>query len=214
VNKKKTRSITVPGVGRVIVEPDVASIRLGVNEIAESAGAARENAAHKMNAVLDAVLGQGVARRDVRTALVSLSPMLDYSSEGGPRITGYQIMNSVSITLRELDKAGALIDAALGAGASTLDSLEFRLDDPTTAEQQARSAAVEDARGRATAIATAAGVGVGDVLEVAETERAGGPIPFMPARALMMESAKDAATPVEGGTQEVSVSVVVTFAIA
>jgi hypothetical protein len=208
----EVRSITVPGVGGVVVEPDVASIRLGVSVIAETAGAARESAAQTMNAVLTAVLALDVARRDVRTELVSLSPVTDYSSETGPRITGYQVMNSMAVTLRDLERAGALIDAALGAGASTLDSLEFRQEDRRAAEQRARAAAVEDARGRAQTIAAASGVTLGEVINVTETERSGQPIPFLPARGVAMESAK-ADTPVEGGTQEIVVSVVATFAV-
>lgn len=204
-------TITVPGVGRVVVEPDVASIRLGVNVIAPTAGAARASAAQTMNAVLDAVLATGVARRDVRTALVSLSPMTDYSSETGPRVTGYQVLNSVAVTLRDLERAGELIDAALGAGASTLDSLEFHVDDPAAAERQARAAAVADARERATTIATAAEVSLGAVLGAVEGEQHAGPIPFPAARAALMEA--KATTPVEAGSQEVAVSLVVTFAI-
>src|SRR6187551_870185 len=143
------RTITVPGAATVTVEPDVASVRLGVNVIAATAGAARESAAQTMNAILDAVLAQGVAGRDVRTALVSLNPTMDYSDNQGPRITGYQVQNSVSVTLRDLSKAGQLIDAALGAGASTLDSLEFRLEETMQASVQARLYAMADAKARA-----------------------------------------------------------------
>src|SRR5918995_5280261 len=150
------RTITVPGTGRVTVEPDVASVRLGVNIQRESAGQAREDAANTMNAIIEAITGQGVERRDVRTAMVTLGPVTDYS-EGGPRIVGYQLLNSVEVTLRNLDVAGALIDATLGAGASTLDSLEFRLEDPSAAEETARTLAIENAHSRATTLATAAG---------------------------------------------------------
>src|SRR3954467_10200385 len=147
------RTITVPGAATVSVEPNIASVRLGVNVMAETAGAARGRAAETMNAILEAVLAQGVARRDVRTALVSLNPTMDYSGNSGPRITGYQVQNSVSVTLRDLAKAGQLIDAALAAGASTLDSLEFRLEDPTAAAEQARQNAMADAKARAETIA-------------------------------------------------------------
>src|SRR3954454_1376878 len=98
------RTITVPGTGIVQVEPDVASVRLGVNVMAETAGAARESAAQTMNAILKAVLAQGVARRDIRTALVSLNPTMDYSGNTGPRITGYQVQNTLAVTLRDLAK--------------------------------------------------------------------------------------------------------------
>ena len=205
------RTITVPGMGRVTVEPDVASVRLGVSIQRESAGQAREDAANTMNAILEAISSQDVARRDVRAALVTLGPVTDFS-EGGPRIVGYQLFNSVEVTLRDLDRAGALIDAALGAGASTLDSLEFRLEDPSSADDQARKLAMEDARARATTIAAATGEKLGKVVSVTEAERfhGGGPIPL--ARTMAMEA--KAATPIEAGTQEISVSVSVTFALA
>src|SRR3954454_18650616 len=138
------RTITVPGAATVTVEPDVASVRLGVNVMADTAGAARESAAQTMNAILRAVLAQGVARRDLGTSLVSLNPTMDYSGNKGPRITGYQVQNAVAVTLRDLAKAGELIDAALGAGASALDSLEFRLEDATAATDEARQAAMGD----------------------------------------------------------------------
>src|SRR3954447_251392 len=99
------RTITVPGSGSVLVEPDVASVRLGVNVMAETAGAARESAAQTMNAILKAALAQGVARRDIRTALVSLNSTMDYSGNTGPRITGYQVQNTLAVTLRDLAKA-------------------------------------------------------------------------------------------------------------
>ena len=90
----------------------MASIRLGVNVLAATAGAARESAALTMNAILDAVLAKGVARRDVRTALVSLNPTMDYSDNSGPRITGYQVQNSAAVTLRNPDQDQSWIDAA------------------------------------------------------------------------------------------------------
>ena len=155
------RRITVPGQGSVVVDPDIASIRLGVNIVAGTAGAARASAAITMTKVLAALDKTGVARRDVRTWLVSLSPTLDYGDGNAPRVTGYQLQNSVSVTLRDLAKAGELIDAALGAGASTLDSLDFRVDDPRAALETARAAAMDDARARATTIARAAGAKLG-----------------------------------------------------
>ena len=202
------RSITVPGQGTVIVEPNVASVRLGVNVLADTAGAARESAAITMKKILDAVTKQGVARRDVRTALVSLNPTMDYSDKG-PRITGYQIQNSVAVTLRNLAKTGELIDAALGAGASTLDSLDFRLDDPTRPAEEARAAAMADARARATTIARAAEAKLGAVIAVVEGQPMSPPMPFPAAR--MALKADAAATPVESGAQEISVALTVTF---
>jgi len=164
-----------------------------------------------MKQILDAVLAKGVARRDIRTALVSLNPVMDYSGKDGPRITGYQVANTLSVTVRNLEVTGPLIDAALAAGASTLDSLEFRLDDPTDAQEQARTAAMEDAHARAATIAKAAGAKLGSVLAVSEGERFAGPAPFPAARAMAMKAVDSADTPVESGSQEVSVALTVIF---
>lgn len=205
------RTISVPGVGRVSVQPDIATLRLGVLVVRQTAAAARESAAGTMNAVLEALSAKGVARKDLRTALLSLNPVTDYSPETGPRVTGYQVANSVSVTVRDLAQAGALIDAALGAGATSMDGLEFTLDDPSAAEEQARQQAMADAARRAQTIAAAAAVKLGSVVGVVEGER-GGPVPFPQMRAMAFK-AEAADTPVEAGSQEIVVSVNVAYAI-
>jgi uncharacterized protein YggE len=181
--------------------------------IRPTATEAREAAAATMTAILDAVVAAGIARRDLRTALVALNPVTDYSSERGPRVTGYQVTNTVEITVRDLASTGAVIDAGLGAGASGLDGLEFRLDDPTAAEESARRSAIEDARRRAATLATAAEVALGDVVGIVEGGRQPIPMSFAGGVRGLAIKAEAADTPVESGTQEVAVSVVVTFAI-
>ena len=206
------RSISVPGVGRVSVQPDIATLRLGVLVVRPTAAAARESAAATMTAVLEALSANGVPKKDLRTALLSLSPVTDYSPETGPRVTGYQAANSVSVTVRDLAQAGALIDAALGAGATSMDGLEFSVDDPSAAEEQARRHAMADAKRRAETIAAASGVTLGAVTNVVEGERGGMPVPFPALRAVAFK-AEAADTPVEAGSQEIVVSVTVAYAI-
>jgi uncharacterized protein YggE len=205
------RTISVPGMGRVLVEPDIATLRLGVLVVRATAAAARESAALTMNAVLASLTDKGVAKRDQRTALLSLSPVTDYSSDKGPRVTGYQAANSVSVTVRDLSLAGTLIDAALGAGATSLDGLDFSIADPNAAEEEARKAAMADAKRRATTIAAAAGVTLGPVVGVSEGS-GGGPAPY-PMPRMMAMKAEAADTPVEAGSQEIAVSVSVAFGI-
>ncbi|HUP82599.1 MAG TPA: SIMPL domain-containing protein [Candidatus Limnocylindria bacterium] len=205
------RSISVPGVGRVSVQPDVATLRLGVLVVRQTAAAARESAAATMNAVLEALNAKGVAKKDLRTAFLSLNPVTDYSPETGPRVTGYQAANSVAVTVRDLAQAGALIDAALSAGATSMDGLDFTVDDPSAAEEQARKAAMADAERRAETIAQAAGLKLGNVTAVSEGSSAM-PVPF-PAPRAMAFKAEAADTPVEAGSQEIVVSVSVSFAI-
>jgi uncharacterized protein len=205
-------TIIVPGRGRVTVEPDLASVRLGVALTRPTATAAREAAATTMTAILAAVVAAGVARKDLRTALVGLNPVTDYSSERGPRVTGYQLTNTVEVTVRALARVGAVIDAGLAAGATSLDGLDFRLADPTAAESEARQAAVVDARRRAETLAAAAGRTLGTVIGLVEGQQPPvGPFPHSPIAAMAMKAEAD--TPVEAGSQEIVVSIVVTFAL-
>ena len=204
-------TITVPGSGSVRVEPDVAALRLGVVTIRPTAAAARSAAATTMRSVVDSLIQAGVDRRDLRTTLVNLDAVRDYSAGGTPTVTGYQLTTPVEATIRAIDTVGGVIDAALAAGATSLDGLGFQVAEPGAALTEARRLAVADARGRAETLAAEAGVTVGHVLEIVE----GGAIPPGPPRPMAaMRMAADVATPVEAGSSELVIQVTVTFAIA
>jgi uncharacterized protein YggE len=206
------RTITVTGTGRVVVVPDVADVRLGVTVTRPTVAEARAAAAETAARILDAVTAAGVARADVRTASLQVQPEYEYTDRQ-PRLRGQQVLHQYLVTVRALDGLGRVIDDALAAGATTLDGVSFRTADPATAEAAARAAAVGDARAKAEALAAEAGVAVGAVVSIAEATLGGGPRPMvMKARAMAMAEA--APTPVEAGTDEIAVSVVVTFEIA
>ena len=208
---KTTGTIVVSGTGRVAVEPDIAELRLGVSIARPTVEAARAAAAEAMNAILSAVLAAAVERRDVRTTLLAVQPRYDYRDGKAPVLTGYDLNNVVEISVRDLSTLGPVIDGALTAGATSLDGLTFRVDDPRPAERAARIAAVAEARARADVLAEAAGVAISGVTDIVE----GGPPPSWPRpKAARMELAADAGTPVEAGTTEVSVTVTVTYRIA
>jgi len=211
-NGTRPGTITVPGRGSVRVAPDVATLRLGVAIVRPTAGEARSAAAATMGALIDAIAAGGVERRDLRTALVGLDAVREYSGEGAPRVTGYQLTNSLEVTVRAIDAVGGLIDAALAAGATSMDGLAFRLADPREALAEARRLAVGDARSRAETLAAEAAVGLGRVVEIVEGGAAppGPPRPFAELRAKLTA---DVATPVEAGTDELEVVVSVSFAI-
>jgi uncharacterized protein YggE len=201
-------TIVVSGTGRVAVVPDVAELRLGVAVSRPSVVAARAAAAETMTAILDAVTSAGVARRDVRTTLLSVQPRYDYRDNKAPTLVGYDLTNIVEVTARDLAQLGAIVDAALSAGATSLDGLTFRVDDPREAERAARRAAVDEARARAAVLADAAGVEIAGVADIVE----GTPPPAWPLpKAARMMQAADAGTPVEAGSTEIAVTVTVTF---
>jgi uncharacterized protein YggE len=204
-------TIVVSGTGRIAVDPDVAELRLGVAVSRPSVDAARAAAAESMTAILAAVGAAGVAPRDVRTTLLSVQPRYDYRDGKAPTLVGYDLANIVEVTARDLANLGAIVDGSLSAGATSLDGLSFRVDDPREAERAARVAAVAEARSRAEILAEAAGVAIGGVVGIVE----GGPPPTWPQpKAQMLRAAADTGTPVEAGTTEISVTVTVTFQIA
>jgi uncharacterized protein YggE len=206
-----TGTIVVGGTGRVAVEPDVAELRLGVAIARPTVEAARAAAAEAMAAILAAVTGAGVARRDVRTTLLSVQPRYDYRDGKAPALTGYDLANVVEVTVRDLGALGAVVDGALTAGATSLDGLTFRVDDPRDAERTARIAAVGEARARADVLAAAAGLSIAGVEAIVE----GGPPPAWPqAKAARLMAVADAATPIEAGSSEIAISVTVTFRTA
>jgi uncharacterized protein len=202
-------TIVVSGTGRVAVQPDVADLRLGVTVMKPTVEGARAEAAATMGAILAAVDAAGVARVDVRTAMLSVQPRYDYRDDRAPALTGYEIANLVEVSVRDLTRLGEIVDATLGAGATSLDSLTFRVADPAPAERQARVLAMTEARSRADVLAEAAGLTIAGVSDIVEGSPVQPPIPV--AKAERMALAADVATPVEAGTLEVSVSVTVTY---
>jgi len=204
-----TGTIVVSGTGRVAVRPDVADLRLGVTVAKPTVEAARGEAAATMDAILRAVDGAGVARADVRTAMLSVQPRYDYRDGRAPVLTGYEIANVVEVSVRDLSALGDVIDATLTAGATSMDALSFRLADPRPAEREARRQAMAEARSRADVLAEAAGVTVQGVSDIVEGQPVRPPGPV--AKAERMALAADAGTPVEAGTLEVAVTVSVTY---
>jgi len=202
-------TIVAGGTGRVALAPDLADLRLGVSVSRPTVDAARAEAGRLMDAILAAVDGAGVARRDVRTALLSVQPRYDYRDNKAPTLTGYELANVVEVTVRDLARLGDVVDGTLGAGATSMDGLSFRIADPTEAEREARVLAMAQARSRADVLAEAAGLTIDGVAEVIEGAAGQPPGPRPKAERMMM--ATDAATPVEAGSLEIAVAVTVTY---
>jgi len=160
--------ITVQGQGQVRVDPDEATVRLGVLTQEATARAAQDKANQVSTAILDAVAKLGVPRQDVQTSDLSLGPMYspprpeDNTQE--PRISGYQASYVVSVRLEKLDLVGRVVDAALAAGANQLQGVAFGLRDDRAARARALEQAVREAREKAQTIAGALNVRLGEVL--------------------------------------------------
>jgi uncharacterized protein YggE len=116
----------------------------------------------------------------------------------------------VQVTVRDLDAAGGIVDAATAAGATNVNGISFEVDDPARAETDARTSAIRAAHDKADAMARAAGVSLGAVVSISETSS---PIPYPVPYAVDGGARADVATPVQPGTQDVQASVTVVYAI-
>jgi uncharacterized protein YggE len=200
-----TRSgITVTGLGTVKSTPDEAEISLGVEtEAATAKDALAENSA-RMERLLAALRGAGVKKEDIRTQEVSLYPR--YGSDGKPT-GGYSARNSVLVKIRDLDRAGAILELAARAGANQTSGPSMSVSNREELESKALTAAVRNARTKAEALAKAAGVGLGEVTAIVEGS-SGGPEPYV-----LEARTADKPVPIEPGTEEIQASVSITFSI-
>jgi len=191
-----TDTVTVSGEGVVLAVPDRAEISAGVETRAPTARAALQANATAMADVLSALRSAGGT--DVTTQSVSLSTSFD--DKGSPN--GFVASNIASATVA-FTKAGALIDAAVAAGANTVYGPSPSRSDADTLYREALAKAVADAGGRAAVLAKAAGRELGRVTAISESGAA--PVP------VFAKAAADASTPVESGPQETTASVSVTY---
>jgi uncharacterized protein YggE len=200
--------ITVTGIGRVSVRPDLAVVDVGVEARTALLADATAEVNRRMREVLARVKALGVADADVRTTVFRIEPVSEPRqppSETSVRIVGYRVVNVVEVRARDVDRVGPIVDAAVGAGANVVGQIQFRLADPVRAEAEARRLAVQAAAETARQTATAAGVRLGRLLATSEATYA----PVSRARLTMAA----AGAPVEAGELEVAVNVTARYAI-
>jgi len=165
------RLLNVTGSGTVYLKPDVAYINIGVHtELPTAADAVAENSAQTQK-VMDALEKLGVKNEDIRTAYFSIYPSVQYDPQTNARTgTFYIVDNSVYVTVRgidtDIDKLGNLLDATLTAGANSVNSIQFDVEDKSPATKEARDAAVKDAESQAKELAAAAGLSLGSLQRI------------------------------------------------
>jgi len=197
-------TITVTGIGSVTTVPDRGSLDLTVETRRQTAAAAMTQNGADVASVVAAVQKAGVAKADIRTAQVSLTPL---TSDDGTTIVGYSASNTLTVTVKALAQAGTIVDAAVAAGANGISGPSLVRSDADSLYRQALKNAVADARQKAETLADAAGSHLAAVTAIVE---GGGavPVPFADKAA--------AATPtvtIEPGQQSIDASVTVTYAL-
>ncbi|MGB9887777.1 MAG: SIMPL domain-containing protein [Moorellales bacterium] len=206
-------TITVQGQGEAVAAPDQMLLDVGVVTTAGTAREAQQENARRADQVIKGLLAQGIDRKDIQTVNYGVYPEYDYRPEKEgqpPKITGYRVINTLRVRVRNLEQAGLIIDRAVGDGANQVQSLQFVLSDTAAVQSEALARAVADARHKAEALARAVGRSLGEVLSVQE---GGTSVPQPIYRALDLGGAGQAATPVEPGQLSFAASVQVVFAL-
>jgi uncharacterized protein YggE len=205
------RRISVTGEATVYVVPDIATISLGVTSQAETAAAALKANTAALTAVLARLKAAGIEARDLQTSNLSIDPVWNANSSTGVNdISAYAASNQVTVTVRNLDHLGEVLDQAVVDGANRLNGLSFDLADKRAVQDEARKQAVQNAISRAKLLTESAGTHLGQVVSIDERVQGEGPRPMM--RAMALKS--DAAVPVERGEMGIQALVSMTWKLA
>lgn len=204
--------IVVTGEGEASLRPDIALLTLSVLREAETAGEALAQSSAAMREVIGALKAMGIADRDLQTSGLQIMPRYVYEETPDrgqtSRLIGYQATNTLSVRVRDIARAGEVIDRAVSLGVNQGGDVVFTNDDPEAALDEARKAAVTDATDKARLLADAAGVRLGRVLEINDTMVVMPPVPVL-AKAAAADAAES--TPIEPGENAYRVQINMIF---
>jgi uncharacterized protein YggE len=200
--------ITVTGTGKVTGTPDTLRVSLSVTARNPDVDTALASANKSAKAVQDALLAKGVAAKDLKTSDVSIQR---YTSKSQP--SGYVVYESMTASVRDLAKAGAVLSAAVAAGGNAvrIDGVSISLEDTSGLVADARKGAIDDAKAKAEQYAAAAGRSVGEVQSISEVVRSPNP-QYMGDYAVSARAL--GSVPIQAGSQDVEVQVTVVYALA
>ncbi len=166
-NTTAAGSISVSGSSAIRVQPDRVVVIFGVETFARTPSASQAQNARLSEEVLDAIRAYDIAAHDIATAHFNLQPEYD-DGYHRRKIVGYWTLNTIAVTLRDVQKLEPVMIAALEAGATSVDGVEFSVTNLRQLRDEARELAVRAALEKASAMAAAAGVRLGDVTGVSE----------------------------------------------
>jgi uncharacterized protein len=205
------RTITVIGQGEAFGTPDQAEVQVGVEIFAPTVAQATTENEGIIEAILEALGDLGIAERDIQTTNYSLFAEQRYGDNGPEGIVGYRVSNQVNVTIRDISAVGEVLQATMDAGANSIYGVRFSVADPAELQNEARAAAMADARARGEALAELGSVSLGEIVSISEQM---GAIPFDMGmgggRAFVETAAQPSISP---GEMAFSVQVQVTYAI-
>ncbi len=209
------QGIWVNGQGKVSGAPDIANLQLGIEAQEVSVAAAQSQAAEAMDKVMTALEDNDVAKKDIQTKYFNISKVTRWDDDNQREVViGYRVTNTVTASIRDIEKAGAVIDAVALAGGDLIriNSIYFSIDDPTPYQKEARDEAMNDAKNKAEQLASLAGIKLGKPTYISENFYTPSSYRYdVP----MMEAGKSSApsTIISPGEMDITLNVQVTYAI-
>jgi uncharacterized protein len=204
--------VVVVGEGSVTVTPDYARIRSGVTSEAKTVRQASDSNAKLMTNVIAALVDAGIAKKDIQTSQFSIEPVyVSPTPPGGPKLSGYRVSNQVNVTIHQISQVGEILDRLVSAGATDAGNVAFLVSDREKALDQAREAAIANARHRADLFAHAAGVTLGRVASITEGSDF---VPMSGIEGGLRQASPARAQPIEAGEVTITARVTVGFDIA
>jgi uncharacterized protein YggE len=201
--------ITISAEGKVIAKPDLVTVSAGVQTNGDTAVNAQADNTKKMNAVISYIKNKvGIKDEDVSTQNYSIYQ--NYLN-GSSTPSGYVVNQTLVIKLHDLNKASDLLAGLTQNGINQVQSVDYSINDPDNVREQAREMALSNAKDKASKLANAAGVKLGQLVSFSENTNPGGPIIY-DAKASGMGGG-GASPQLEPGTQEVTADISVTYEI-
>jgi len=210
-------TVTIMGEGRVVAEPDLGKITVSIVTENETAETAQEENITQFNQVVDALKELSIKDEDLQTTGFSVNPLYDYTDDG--RVSnGFEVRQSIEVTIRDLEKSGDIIQAAGNSGANQVSGLSFKIDEPEQYREEARLKALDNAKQKADELSQKLGVKLGKIVSFSESSQGGNSVaPYFRGGTMdMVAEEKAMAVPapqLETGSQEVFVTATIVFEV-
>lgn len=210
---RQERTITVSAEGKVTATPDIAMTSMGMVVQGETVADAQAENSRVMNKLIEKLKGLGVSEDDIQTRNYNIYPRYAYLEEKGRELTGYEVSQSVSIKIRDLDRANEVLALAGEVGANSVSGLSFTIDDRDVYKTQARDEAIKKIGQKVRTLSESLGVRFVAVVSFDEYDGAGQGPRYYEARTLDAFGAGGGEPDIEAGSMDVSMNVSVTFEI-
>lgn len=207
------RTLDVVGHGTIVAKPDTAVITLGASALADTPTAAYGEVAKSLTRVAASLKELGLRDEEIQTHELNLGAEYNWTQDKGQVLKGYRASTTITITTQALDSVAALVEAAVTAGATQLQSIRFTIKEPEALTNQAMDLAVDNAKGKAERVAKRMGANIAGVIHVNVIDQNSGPVIRAEAKMEAPSPAGTASMPVFSGTNQIEVSVSATFEI-